>query len=951
MNWADDTHRRERAFPFDTMNTQSRSLRDLFEAALALEEPARSAFLDANCANSKERAQVQGMIAADLDAAEPLAEGGVNRLANAIGSASPGPRLPPGSRVGSFALLDVLGEGGSSTVFHATRDVEGATQHVALKLMRRGLYSPEAQRLFRREQRALIQLRHPNIARMIEAGVTESGLPYIALELVAGNTITDHVRLNDLDLRQRLRLFSVVCLAVDAAHRALIVHRDLKPSNVMVTEEGEVKLLDFGIAKLLAEEDGATLTQLPAFTPAYAAPEQRDGGVITTATDVYALGVLLGELITGERVNDGSGRTPSNWISTGSASDRTVAVTPIAWRQVRGDLDAIVLKALESDPALRYASAGTFADDIDRLLAGRPVTAHPASRWYRTRKFVLRHKGGVATTMAFLLAIISALGIALWQARAAREQARIAHNESARANATLEFVVDLLKTASADLPRDQRPTPEALVEEAAKNAREDPDLDPMVRAQLLLTLGEIARSNSDNAAAETLIDEAIQLERELGLPTASREWIAAMVAKGNLLHTTDRSKEADQLMADLLADIEGVETVESVSALMLFGVTRAYAGDADGAVATAQEALAIAQRVFGPDSTNGIETATYLGQLCSSMRRYREGAAILEEAVARWRRLDLPLNEQFARSLFHLAVARRHIGPRDQVEPLFQEGIALLRRVQDGPYHRVAQGLLGYADFLIEDERLDEAGVAIEEALEINLAVMGPESARTAMAQNSRALLLRARRDYSAAEAEFRVAQAVLQLQADSSGHGPELTQLRLDLSATLLELGQPDEATLLYEQAMADVARQFGERSAEVADTNCLRGRIALAEGNSSAALNDSTLALSIFESLDIAAPPREIRCRVVCAKALLASKRGDEALTETRQALEQQARLLPEAKANRTALLILRARGERAIGAEDSVHASLTQARALGVPLERLTAEDREFLNASSR
>jgi serine/threonine-protein kinase len=402
------------------MNPNTLSIRDLFDAAVALDAGARNAYLDRHCADPQQRARVEALLAADADADEPLEGDGIERIAEAMGPARARETLPAGSRVGPFELVEVIGEGGSSTVFRATRQVGGATQTVALKLMQRGLYSPEAQRLFRREQRALIQLRHPNIARMIEGGVHGAGLPYIALELVEGSTITDFARARNLQFDERLRLFGVVCAAVEAAHRALIVHRDLKPSNVLVTEDGEVKLLDFGIAKLLAEEDADSRTQIPAFTPAYAAPEQREDGPITTATDVYALGILLGELVTGERINDGSGRTPSSRIPAAGTGEAVADIVPITRRQVRGDLDAIILKALDSDPARRYASAGRLADDIERLLAGQPVSAQPPSRWYRARKFMLRHKGGVASTVAFLLAILAALGIALWQAKIAR---------------------------------------------------------------------------------------------------------------------------------------------------------------------------------------------------------------------------------------------------------------------------------------------------------------------------------------------------------------------------------------------------------------------------------------------------------------------------------------------------------------------------------------------------
>ncbi len=927
------------------MNLQSRSLRELFEAALALEEPARWAFLEANCADAEDRKRVEGMIAADADPGEPLTEGGVDRLANAIGTTTSPPTLPPGSRIGPFVLVEVLGEGGSSTVFHATRDIEGAIQHVAIKLMRRGLYNPDAQRLFRREQRALIQLQHPNIARMIEAGVTDSGLPYIALELVAGNTITDHVRLHDLNLRQRLRLFCVVCLAVDSAHRALIVHRDLKPSNVLVTNEGEVKLLDFGIAKLLAENDDGMLTQLPAFTPAYAAPEQRKGGPITTATDVYALGVLLGELITGERVNDGSGRTPSSWITSPTESDSTSSTSPITRRQVRGDLDAIVIKALDDDPSRRYASAGSLADEMNRLLSGHPVSAQLPTRRYRTRKFVLRHKGGVLTTVVFLVGILVALGTAVWQAQVAREQARIAHNESVRANSTLAFITDLLKTASADLPKDQRPTPEALVQDAAKNARDDPNLDPLVRAQLLLTLGEIARTNGDTANAESLIDEAIDRERKLGVKTDSAEWIAALVIKGNLLHSTDRTNEADRLMQDLIPDIESVDTEYAVSALMLYGATRAYAGDAEAAAAVARKALAKAQRVFGPDSSDAIETATYLGQLCSNLGRYRESEAILEEAMGRWRRIGLPRNEQYARSLFHLAVSKHRLGKLDEVEPLYREGLALMRSIKEGPFHRLSQGLVGLAVFLLDIDRFDEAKGVVDEALANDEKVFGADHVRTAVTLDAQASVLVAIQQLANAEIAVRRAIDILS-RTEETSYAPELARTRLHLASIVNSLGRTDEAATLHGVAKTEISRVFKVPGAEMADAFRIEGEIATNQDNFARALDRADAALALMATLTVPAQSLEVGAKALRATALLGLLRIDDARTEIVDAFDRLNRSNPLAKTRLTHLLVLRSRIERVAHDDKAANVALDQARALGVPLQLLAKEDRATL-----
>ena len=927
------------------MNTNSHSIRELFDAAIALDADTRPAFLDQHCTDPALRAQIESLLAADEDEAEPLQSDAIERIVKAMGPGSPAEILPPGSRVGPFELLKVIGEGGSSTVFHAVRHIEGAAQHVALKLMRRGLYSPEAQRLFRREQRALIQLRHPNIARMIEGGVHGPALPYIALELVEGRTLTDFASARELDLSERLRLFGVVCAAVDAAHRALIVHRDLKPSNVLVTDEGEVKLLDFGIAKLLAEDEGESRTQMPAFTPAYAAPEQRDGGAITTATDVYALGVLLGELVTGERVNDGSGRTPSSRITAATGGKDAAPVVPITRRQVRGDLDAIIMKALETDPARRYASAGRLSDDIERLLSSQPVSAQPPSRWYRARKFMQRHKGGVVSTVAFLLAVLAALGIALWQAGVAREQAQIARSESARANAILAFITDLLQTASAELPKDQRPTPEALVADAANKARGDEDLDPLVRAQLLLTLGEIARINGYNANAEKLVDEAIERERALGIAPSSPEWITALVSKGNLLHSTNRSREADQLMQGLIPHLDGVDTDGAVSALMLYGATRAYLGDSVAAASTARQALAKAQRVFGADSEDAIETATYLGQLCSTLRRYHDSEAILEETMARWRRLKLPRNEQYARSLFHLGISKQRLGKLDEVEPHFREGIDLLRSIQAGPFHRISQGLLGYALFLVEMERFDEAQSLLHEALANDTAVYGTDHVATAMTRDAFGILHAAREKLAAAEASTRAALEVLERHAEAAGYARELASTRVHLAGILIELGRPDEAAEIRKRPVGQ-GNHADSPTLELAEAHRIDGEIAMSRDDFAAALDFADRGLASLAALDLPNPGVETPTRALRARALLALQRPEDARAEIQLASKRQTEMNPQARIKLAHLLAISARIERASGNTGAEQDAIKRAQALEVPLEWLTPEDRENL-----
>jgi serine/threonine-protein kinase len=489
-------------------------LRELFEAVADLPVNARVAFLDAHCGDAALRAQLERLLAADADRAEPFS-GGATAAAAAIGESDVAQALPPGSRVGPFELVSMLGEGGSSTVFHARRESAGVRQDVALKILHRGLYSPDARVQFRRERQALSQLQHPGIARLIEGGVTDNGLAYIALDLVDGMPITQYAVENRLDLHARLALFLQVCRAVEAAHRALIVHRDLKPSNVLVTREGMVKLLDFGIAKLL-DREGETQTAMAAFTPAYAAPEQREGRMVTTATDVHALGILLGELVTGQRLSGHTGRTPSSQVTGAEAPGVLPASAPVMRRALRGDLDNIVMKAIEPEPDRRYASAGALADDVERMLEGRPVAAHPPSRLYRAQKFVSRHQVGVAMTLAFAAALVAALAIAVWQAQAAREAARNATREAARANATKDFLIRVFRASDPRIAQDKprgEITAKELLDLNAPRIERDFAGDPDTQIELLGVAASIYHAYDAQEQYQALHRRHLELAR------------------------------------------------------------------------------------------------------------------------------------------------------------------------------------------------------------------------------------------------------------------------------------------------------------------------------------------------------------------------------------------------------------------------------------------------------
>jgi hypothetical protein len=375
-------------------------------------------------------------------------------------------------------------------------------------------------------------------------------------------------------------------------------------------------------------------------------------------------------------------------------------------------------------------------------------------------------------------------------------------------------------------------------------------------------------------------------------------------------------------------------------------VTRAYLGDSVAAAGAAREALAKAQRVFGADSVNGIETATYVGQLCSNLRRYRDSEAILEETLARWRRLKLPMNEQFARSQFHLAVSKQRLGKLDEVEPNFREGIALLRSIQAGPFHRVSQGLLGYALFLIEVERFDEAQSLLDEALANDLAVYGADHVATATTREAFGILQSARQELAAAEASTRAALEVLEKHAKVAGYERELARASVHLAGIVNALGRPDEATEIRKRATTEAANAANAASPDLAEAVRVDGEIALSQRNYANALDRSDRSLALLAALDLAIPELETLARILRAKALLALQRIDDARAEVELASKRQSEANPKAKTKLTQLLALQARIERAAGNGKAAEDAIERARALGVPPDWLARDDRETL-----
>ncbi len=474
--------------------------------------------------------------------------------------------LGAGDRVGPYRLLRPLGSGGMADVWLAERDDGAFAREVALKLPLVSRLRRDLAVRFARERDILARLEHPHIARLYDAGVSADGLPYLAMEYVDGRPITTWCDEHRVDLAGRIKLFAQVLSAVQFAHANLVIHRDLKPSNILVTDDGQVRLLDFGIAKLLAaDEELAPETQLTrssgrALTPEYASPEQMRGEALTIASDVYSLGVVLFEVLVGSRpyrlkiesaaqleeaILAADPLRPSANVTDAAAASRGVSPSRLA-KQLAGDLDTVVLKALAKSPGSRYATALALAEDLERHLDGLPVLAQRPSAWYRLRKFVGRNRWPVVIGAGAASALIAATAIALTQAHRATEQQRVAQGEARKATAVKDFLVEFLGVADPAGTSAKRPgqiTLQEAIDGATGRIGSALADQPEAKMAVLEALSSVYESLDQNERSAALLRDALALsERHDGVPHPNQARFLTEIA--NIEMFAGRSEES-----------------------------------------------------------------------------------------------------------------------------------------------------------------------------------------------------------------------------------------------------------------------------------------------------------------------------------------------------------------------------------------------------------------------
>jgi serine/threonine-protein kinase len=813
-------------------------VRAVFDEAIELRPDQRAAFIAHACIDVEDRNEVEAMLAAATTAdATSLSQLAPDLLAELPSDVDPEPdQARTGQRYGAWQIIRPLGRGGMGMVYLAERVDGGFTQRAALKVVRNVVPTNEVLTRFRYERQILANLAHPNIAQLLDGGAGSDGDPYLAMEYIEGTDLRSYCDENKLDVDSRLRLFLTVCNAVSYAHERLVLHRDLKPANVLVAHDGTVKLLDFGVAKLIGEEHApeTTIVGQRLFTPEYAAPEQISGETTTVAVDVYSLGVMLCETLTGQRPYKIRGRTPAaieqsirdaetilpsalvarttvrTNVNAGKQSKSRHAGHARLRKQLRGDLDAIVLKALRKSPLERYVTVSALADDIRAYLNQRPVLARRGSRRYRVWRFLQRHAVPLAFGSLALLSLVAGSIVAMWQAFEAREQRdaavsaqHAAEHEARKARTALDFMNRMFEQADPSRTRGGDVTAREMLEKGAIQAREGLADEPDILSEMLTAMGKAHIGLGLNAEAAPLLKEAGAL---------NRDQLAAQVdtayAYATALARMGRHQDVLDLLLPLQARVLASNEKPELAAKIGKGIATIYSRlqRMDEAEAEYQKALAIEEKVFGPAHRETQSTLLAIANQYTTLGRNEEARQLAERVVLSLR--DSPERDEgdfYVIALGVLARALRGTGAFAQAETVDRETLELRQKIFGEDHPTVAETMGELAASLSGQHRYEEAIALHTKAVEGYRKHYGTDHYATA---------------YSA-------------------------DMLASDLS----KIGRSNEARTLAEDALRVTIEAFGEQHYRTALSLSILGAIELDDGNYPAARDLAERAIRAWE------------------------------------------------------------------------------------------------------
>jgi serine/threonine-protein kinase len=751
-------------------------INNLFHAACERSPAERDAYLEEACQGDNAlRDEVQALLQG-IDPSQRFLEVVVSDAVTGLKESS-----VQGRRVGPYRIIREVGAGGMGAVYLADRVDGQFEQEVALKLIKQGMDSEQFLRRFRAERQILARLQHPHIARLLDGGLDSAGRPFFAMEYVAGQPIDRYCDERGLGVDERLRLFLDACGAVMYAHGSLVIHRDLKPAHIQVTDDGQVRLLDFGIAKVLGE-DGAmpdvTTAGIRALTPAYASPEHVRGEAVGTSTDVYSLGVILYELVTGALPYDIRSRsateveriicttTPekpsARVLRVWGASEEATATFTRAHgelarvrRRLRGDLDVICLKALQKEPDRRYPSAEALIEDIRRNLEGRPVIARPDTISYRVGKFVRRHRIGVAAAAATVALIASLVGF--YTLRLSQERDR-AQQEAAKAEQVASFLRGLFEVSDPSQSKGETVTARELLDQGAIRIEQELAGQPAVRAEMMRVIGDVYHSLGLYAGAKPLLERSLEEFRSL---------------YGDV---HDEVAESETALAVLFQDMGDVKAAEPLY----------------------RRALATRQQIFGPRHEKVSQSLAHLAFLLETNGDYTGAEQMARQVLEMDRSLFPPEHPRIAKSMAELAGMLRRQDRHEEAEPLLRQALALQRAHYGGKDLTVASTIRNLASLLRDRNAFDEAEALYQESLSIRREILGDVHPDVAGALNSYALLLDRKGDTPAAVVAYNEFIRITQQIYQGKPH-PDLAAGYSNLGYALTTQGSLDEAAEMF--------------------------------------------------------------------------------------------------------------------------------------------------------